>query len=131
MRKVTSYVLALAIIVMSPVPALSADPEVSRAQFTSAMLDREPTDELTAIDPGADKVFFFTELRNMDGTSITHRWSLNGTVMAEISFKVRASRWRVYSSKTLLPEWRGEWVVDVLDENGAVLETRTVGYSQQ
>lgn len=130
MKKIASYVLVLAIFATAPFLAWSAEPEVSRAQFTSAVLDREPTDELTAIDPGAEKIFFFTELRNMDGTSITHRWSLNGAVMAEISFKVRASRWRVYSSKTLLPEWRGEWVVDVLDESGTVLETRTVGYSQ-
>jgi hypothetical protein len=130
MKKIANYVLVLAIITAAPLAAWSAEPMVSRAQFTSAVLDREPTDELAAIDPGAEKIFFFTELRNMDGTSITHRWSLNGAVMAEVSFKVRASRWRVYSSKTLLPEWRGEWVVDVLDESGSVLETRTVGYSQ-
>lgn len=130
MKKIASYAVVLAIFATAPFVAWSAEPAVSRAQFTSAVLDREPTDDLTAIDPGAEKIFFFTELRNMDGTSITHRWSLNGAVMAEVSFKVRASRWRVYSSKTLLPEWRGEWVVDVLDENGSVLETRTAGYSQ-
>jgi hypothetical protein len=130
MRKVSGYLLALAIVVLAPFPAISAEQSISRAQFTSAVLDREPTDDLTAIDPAAEKIFFFTELRNMDGSSVTHRWTLNGAVMAEVSFKVRASRWRVYSSKTLLPEWRGEWVVDVLDESGTILETRTVGYSQ-
>ena len=130
MKKIASYAVVLAIFATAPFMAWSAEPVVSRAQFTSAVLDREPTDDLTAIDPGSEKIFFFTELRNMDGTSITHRWSLNGAVMAEVSFKVRASRWRVYSSKTLLPEWRGEWVVDVLDENGSVLESRTAGYSQ-
>ncbi len=130
MKKIASYIVILAIFATAPFVAWSADPAVSRAQFTSAVLDREPTDDLTAINPGSEKIFFFTELRNMDGTSITHRWSLNGAVMAEVSFKVRASRWRVYSSKTLLPEWRGEWVVDVLDENGSVLESRTAGYRQ-
>jgi hypothetical protein len=73
-------------------------------------------------------VYFFTELRNLEGTTITHRWSLNGSVMAEVTFNVRASRWRVYSSKTLLPEWRGTWVVDVVDENGSVIASRTIGY---
>jgi len=131
MKKITGYVLALAIIVLAPFPALSAEAEVSRAQFTSAILDREPADELSAISPSTDKVFFFTEVRNMDGSAITHRWSLNGAVMAEVEFKVRAQRWRVYSSKTLLPEWRGDWVVDVLDGDGKVLETRTVGYGAE
>ncbi|MCK5276008.1 MAG: DUF2914 domain-containing protein [Alphaproteobacteria bacterium] len=131
MKQLTRFVLALAFVVMAPLPAMSAEPTVSRAQFTSSILDREPTDELSAIGPDADKVFFFTELRHMDGTTVTHRWSLNGTVMAEVSFNVRASRWRVHSSKTLLPEWRGDWVVDVVDETGAVVESRTVGYSAQ
>lgn len=131
MKEVIRIILVLALVVVAPLAAMSAEPMVSRAQFTSAVLDREPTDELSAISPGAENVFFFTELRNMEGTTVTHRWSLNGAVMAEVSFNVRASRWRIYSSKTLLPEWRGDWVVDVVDENGTVLETRTVGYSAQ
>lgn len=131
MKQLTRIVLALAFVVMAPFNAISAEPTVSRAQFTTAVLDREPTDEISAISPDTERVFFFTELRNMDGTTVTHRWSLNGTVMAEVSFNVRASRWRVHSSKTLLPEWRGDWVVDVVDENGVVVETRTVGYGAQ
>ena len=130
MKRLTRYVLVLAIVAMAPFPAISAEPTVSRAQFTTAILDREPTDELTAISPGTDKVFFFTELRNMEGTTVTHRWSLNGTVMAAVTFRVRASRWRVHSSKNLLPEWRGEWVVDVVDETGKVFDTRRIGYAQ-
>ncbi len=131
MKQLTRIALAFALVVMVPLTAFSAEAEVSRAQFTSSMLDREPTDELSAIALNTEKMFFFTELRNMDGTTVTHRWSLNGAVMAEVSFNVRASRWRVYSSKTLLPEWRGDWVVDVLDDAGTVIETKTVSYSTQ
>ncbi|MBE9552815.1 MAG: DUF2914 domain-containing protein [Proteobacteria bacterium] len=131
MKQLTRFVLALTFVVMAPLSAISAEPTVSRAQFTTAVLDREPTDDLSAISLDAERVFFFTELHHMDGTTVTHRWSLNGAVMAEVSFNVRASRWRVHSSKTLLPEWRGDWVVDVVDENGVVVETKTVGYSAQ
>ena len=131
MKQLTRIVLALALVVLTPLPAMSAEAEVSRAQFTSAVLDREPTDELMAIAPGTEKVFFFTELRNMDGTTVIHRWSLNGTVMAEVSFNVRSARWRVYSSKNLSPEWRGDWVVEVVDEAGTVIETKTVSYSAE
>lgn len=131
MKQLTRIVLALALVVLTPVPALSAEAEVSRAQFTTAVLDREPVDELSAIDSGADKIFFFTELRHMEGTTVTHRWSLNGSVMAEVSFNVRASRWRVYSNKSLLPEWRGDWVVDIVDDKGAVIATKSIGYSDK
>ena len=131
MKQLTLIALALALVVLAPLPALSAEAEVSRAQFTSVVLDREPIDELATLSPGVEKVSFFTELRNMDGTTVTHRWTLNGSVMAEVSFNVRASRWRVYSNKTLLPEWRGDWVVDVVDDKGAVIASRTVGYGAQ
>lgn len=131
MKQLTRIALAFALVVMAPLTAFSAEAEVSRAQFTSSMLDREPTDELSAVALNTEKMFFFTELRNMDGKTVTHRWSLNGAVMAEVSFNVRASRWRIYSSKTLLPEWRGDWVVDVIDDTGTVVETKTVSYSAQ
>ncbi|MDH5555951.1 MAG: DUF2914 domain-containing protein [Alphaproteobacteria bacterium] len=131
MKQITRLVLAIAFVMTAPIAALSAEPTVSRAQFTSAILDREPTDELSAVSPGTEKIFFFTELRNLNGTTVTHRWSLNGAVMAEVSFNVRASRWRVYSSKTLLPEWRGDWVVEVVNESGTVIETKKVSYSAE
>jgi hypothetical protein len=131
MKQLTRIALALVLVVLAPLPAMSTEAEVSRAQFTTAVLDREPIDELSAINPDAEKVFFFTELRNMDGATVTHRWSLNGSVMAEVSFNVRASRWRVYSNKALLPEWRGDWVVDIVDDKGAVITSRTVRYGAQ
>ena len=131
MKQLIRIALALALVVLAPLPVLSAEAEVSRAQFTTAILDREPIDELATLSTDADKVFFFTELRNMDGATVTHRWTLNGTVMAEISFNVRASRWRVYSNKALLPEWRGDWVVDIVDDKGTVIASRTVAYGDQ
>lgn len=129
MIKAIRMALAFATFAVVTSPALSAEGTISRAQFTTAILDREPVGKLNFIEPGSDKVFFFTELRNMDGATVTHRWSLNGEVMAEVEFKVRASRWRVYSSKTLLPEWRGEWTVDVVDGTGSVIESNTIGYA--
>lgn len=131
MKQLTRIAVALVLVVLSPLPAMSVEAVVSRAQFTTAVLDREPIDELATLSPDTDKVFFFTELRNMDGTTVTHRWSLNGTVMAEVSFNVRASRWRVYSNKALLPEWRGDWVVDIVDDQGTVIASKTVNYGAQ
>ena len=35
--------------------------------------------------------------------------------MAEVSFETGGQRWRVYSSKRLLPDWLGEWTVVLVD----------------
>ena len=90
---------------------------VARSTFTSSIVDREPVDTLQQITAMEQKVYFFTELRDMEGQTATHRWQLNGEVMAEVAFEVKGTRWRVWSSKNLLPQSAGEWKVSVL--NGA------------
>lgn len=90
---------------------------VARSAFTSSIADREPVDTLQQMTAMEQKVYFFTELRDMEGQTATHRWELNGEVMAEVAFEVKGSRWRVWSSKNLQPQWIGEWKVSVL--NGA------------
>ena len=61
---------------------------------------------------------------------MTHRWIYFGDVMAEVSFYVGGDRWRVWSSKNLLPEWRGDWNVVVLDDAGNVLHEDTLIYGE-
>ena len=103
---------------------------VARAIFTSAIVDREPVDNLTEVSGDAQRVFFFTDLRELAGQIVTHRWEYNGKVMAEVTFKVGdGARWRVYSSKNLLPEWSGQWTVVVSNESGWPLDTRVFDYS--
>lgn len=100
-----------------------AQDAVNRAQFTSAVEQREPADELSGVlTPVPEKLYFFTDLRGMSGHKITHRWEHAGQVEAEISFHVGGDRWRVWSSKNLIPELAGEWQVTVLDDAGQVLK---------
>ena len=104
---------------------------VSRAIFTTRIVDREPADDLTEISNDSQQIFFFTDLRGLAGQIVTHRWEYNGKVMAEVKFKVGAGpRWRVYSSKNLLPEWIGEWSVVVTDESGEPLKVGIFQYTQ-
>ena len=94
---------------------------VARSAFTSSIEDREPVDTLQQVNAMEQKVYFFTELRDMQGQTATHRWELNGEVMAEVAFDVKGSRWRVWSSKNLQPEWVGEWKVSVLNSANEVI----------
>lgn len=105
--------------------------KVSRAIFTSQIIDREPADNLTEISNTSDRIYFFTDLRNLEGQIITHRWEYNDRIMAEVKFKVGGGpRWRVYSSKNLLPEWVGIWTVIVTDENEQTLDASVFNYTQ-
>ncbi len=101
---------------------------VARAQFTSGISDREPADKLDPIPGDRGEITFFTELRGLDGRTVTHRWVYGGETQAEVSFNVGGPRWRVWSSKQLLPDWHGEWAVEVIDEDGSVLGSWKVRY---
>lgn len=105
---------------------LGPSSKVARAQFTTAIDEREPIDHLESVIPieegGMRRIFYFTELRDMGGKTVTHRWEYEGRVMAEINFDVGSDQWRVYSSKRLLPSLTGEWRVVVTDSQGRVLK---------
>ncbi|GAB4347727.1 MAG: hypothetical protein Kow006_07770 [Gammaproteobacteria bacterium] len=94
---------------------------IARSQFTTRVVDREPVDRISELTAAENRIFYFTELLDMTGQTITHRWVYNGEVMAEVSFTVGGPRWRVWSSKSLLPDWSGDWAVSVVDENGEIL----------
>ena len=103
--------------------------EVSRSMFTIGIEDREPVIMVDSIDSSAyTSISFFTELNDLSGHNITHQWTFNDKVMFEKTFAVKAERWRVWTSKTLIPTWTGSWTVNVLDDDRAVLASNSFEY---
>jgi hypothetical protein len=110
-------------------PAVAAEAaSVTRAQFTSAMNDREPADSITTLSNDQTRIYFFSELRGLAGKNVIHRWEHNGKVMHDQPFDVGSARWRVFSSKTLDPSWTGEWKVSVMDGD-STLSVSTFSYN--
>jgi len=102
---------------------------VSRALFTIGIDNREPVIMVDSISADSyNSISFFTELNGMTGKTVTHQWMFDDRVMFEKSFEVGGDRWRVWTSKTLLPDWTGTWTVKVINENGSVLEHKTFEY---
>lgn len=106
-----------------------SEPTVARAHFASGITDREPVDEIAQVPNTTNRVFFFTELLNLTRQRVVHRWIYQGEVIAEVPFDVGGPRWRVWSSKTMLPEWTGVWTVEVVSE-GQVLTSATLQYGE-
>ncbi|MEK7303975.1 MAG: DUF2914 domain-containing protein [Pseudomonadota bacterium] len=113
-------------------PAVQAQPKstgtVARAQFTSAIQDREPVDKVSNLLNDKHRVYFFSEIKDAPNQKITHRWEHDGKVVSETSFDVGGNRWRVFSNKTLDPQQTGEWKVSVVDEAGSTLGASTFTY---
>lgn len=104
--------------------------EVSRSLFALSVVDREPVDVIDQVGSGVGKVYFYTELNQLAGETITHRWVYADEVMAEVTFTVGADRWRVWSSKNMVPGWSGTWRVDVVNQAGEVLRSQSLLYGE-
>ena len=110
-------------------PVQTQEARVALAQFTTAIENREPIDHVTFVANDVEKVFFYTDLRDLEGQTISHRWLYNGTVMAHVPFEVRGPRWRVWSSKKLIPDLIGDWTVEIVTAEGEVIAAETFTYT--
>lgn len=100
---------------------------IVRAQLTNSVKNREPVDlikgTVSADGQSLKRLFYFTEFRNMQGQTLSHRWIHEGKTFAEVNFNVRGNRWRVYSSKYLTPSMAGDWQILLVDAGGKALKT--------
>ena len=102
---------------------------VGRAFFTSKIQNREPADTITSLNTNNNKIYFFSELIGLGGHTVIHRWEYQGKTMGEIKFDIGGPRWRVWSSKILLPQWTGEWRVSIIDDAGNELGESVFNYA--
>ena len=105
-------------------PASAFALEVAEGAITSQISDRNPVDSLTSYSADVGKLYCFTRIVGAESDSqVTHVWYRGDEEMARVDLAVRSNNWRTWSSKALLPEWTGEWRVDVLDAEGTVIRT--------
>lgn len=101
-------------------PALS----VTRAVACLEVRDREPQNVDTVFSNRTEQVICFTHIEGAsEETRIEHVWLHQGEERARVSLPVRSASWRTYSAKKLLPEWTGDWKVEVRDSAGNLLRT--------
>ena len=101
---------------------------ISKAVFALDIKDRAPINIIEELDNSLGKIYFFTNIRNLQGQRVTHRWIYKNKVMADVVFDVGGPRWRVWSSKNLWPTWIGVWSVEVLSADGEALYQKEFNY---
>lgn len=124
--KIFRFIIASLLLLSASVA--NAEDGVVRSVFTSGIENKEPVDELGQLANDNSKIYFFTEIRGMEGHRVSHRWEQAGEVRAEVSFDIGGNRWRVWSSKNLVASWLGEWTVSVVDEGGNILAQESFAY---
>jgi hypothetical protein len=128
-------VVTLICLLLAAPSTRAADPTLAhstvlRTQFTTAIKDREPVDNLTELNNGsAERIFCFTEFTNPTGQVISHSWEYRGQVVDVARFQVDSSHSRVWSSRILTPDRPGSWTVIIMSPAGKVLAERTLDYN--
>jgi len=97
---------------------------VLRAYVCKGIEQSEPTEAGKSFIPqdGVLRLCCFSEIAGAAGPdTVYHIWRWGDREMARVTLEVKSQRWRTWSTKRILDEWRGEWHVDVTDSEGGVL----------
>ena len=104
-------------------------PHVAQIQLTSALTDKDPTDNLgpvlTMNAKGLLHPYLYTELKGLNGQVVYHDWYLGDRRMAHVSIRPYLDDMRASTSKFITKNMLGPWSVRVVNRQGKVLaETR-------
>ncbi len=125
--KIKLYFIVLAVLLVSVVSFAQQAPEISveDIQICTSIENRTPAGVNTSFSGDVGKLYCFTKLvSNQDEASIFHVWLYNNHVMARIPLPVKAKIWRTWSSKKILPAWKGKWRVDIESADGNLLGSK-------
>ncbi len=96
---------------------------VEDAVICRSVVDRSPVEVTDVLPSDVKKVCCFTRVTGATQDSeITHNWYYNGEQVASVSLFVGSKNWRTFSSKTILPEYIGDWKVEILSKDGEILK---------
>ncbi|GAB4184005.1 MAG: DUF2914 domain-containing protein [Calditrichia bacterium] len=97
---------------------------VDEMVFCTSVEERTPVGIDTVFTSDVGTVYTFTKIAGAtESTTISHVYYFNDQEMAKIQLNVGGSPWRTWSSKTIMPEWKGVWKVKVLDADGNVIKS--------
>lgn len=130
MKKIILFLL-YSCFMMSVDAADWAHKNISQAVFARSVEDKMPIDIITEADNNLTKIYFFTNIRHLNGERISHRWIYQGKIKAELSFDIKGERWRIWSSKNLWHKWTGVWSVEVRNQAGEILLSKQFNYTQK
>jgi len=93
--------------------------------FCAAIKDKSPAGVADTFPADIYSVYCFTRLAGTRGaTAIKHAWYRGETKAGEVGLAVKWLPWRTWSTKEMRKEWKGDWRVDVLGPDGAVLASK-------
>ena len=112
----------LTALLLAPLHGFAGEGTVMDAVLAAGVENRQPVGAGSVFPSDVGKVYAFTRVVGAAAEgAVSHVWYHAGEVKAEVRLTVRSDDWRTWSSKTILPAWSGEWLVEVQGADGRVL----------
>jgi Protein of unknown function (DUF2914) len=93
---------------------------VARAQLTHDIKKNEPVDNLKIpLKIGKREslwIYYFVELKAMEGKIIYHEWWLNGNLVSRKKVNITDDPWRTASKQLITYTNNNDWIVRIVDE---------------
>jgi hypothetical protein len=106
-------------------PNILNSPKIVRTILTTDLKDKEPVDNISSVltvnKDRATKVYYFTEIIDMKGQVLYHRWLRNGQLIFKREINILGNRWRASTSKMITYSKAGLWNVRLENEQGDIL----------
>jgi hypothetical protein len=119
MSKVVMVVL-MSLLVASVV---MAGVTVENAALCTGVEDHEPIGSASSFSADVGKVYLWTKILSDEIPSdIKHVWYYGDEKIADVPLNIKYKSTRTYSYKTIMPEWMGDWHVEVVDSEEKVLK---------
>ncbi len=123
MRSVRTWIVLLGLGVAIP-GAAQAQLAVDDSAIGVDVIDRMPVGADSTFTAGVDRLYCWTRISGAEAAATVHHvWLWNDQEMADVVLDVGGSSWRTYSNKAIMPDWTGDWRVEVRDDTGNVIET--------
>ncbi len=98
--------------------------EVKEAYIAKGVVELKPIAPSDRFSSDIGRVYCFSRITGAKGvTKIKHLWFYKDRFMAQVELPVKSPDWRTYSSKRILPSWKGPWRVDITDSDGLLLKS--------
>jgi Protein of unknown function (DUF2914) len=108
---------------------LDVNKVVARAQLTRDIEKNEPVDNLKLpLKIGKKEtlwIYYFVELKNMQGKTVFHEWWLNGNLVSRKKVNISDDPWRTASKQIITYTNNNDWIVRVVDESRNILAEKS------